>query len=65
MTNDFHIHMPAFENLSMKEIFSFFQENQGILQFVPEGKEMRKVPKAWVCNVAATVLGEPFVDWVK
>ena len=48
MTNVVHIHVPAFENLSMKEIFAFFQENQGILQFVPEGKELRKVPKAWV-----------------
>ena len=65
MTSVVHVQVPAYENLSMKEIFAFFQENQGILQFVPEGKELRKVPKAWVCNVAATVLGEPFVDWVK
>ena len=65
MTNVVHIHVPAFENLSMAEIFGYFNNDQTILQFFPDGKELRKVPKAWVCNVAATVLGAPFIDWVK
>ena len=31
---------------------------------MPEDKELRKMPKQWVCNVGATVIGVPFVDWV-
>ena len=65
MTSVVHVQVPAYENLSMKEIFAYMQENQGILQFMPDGKELRKVPKAWVCNVVGTVIGMPFVDWVK
>ena len=65
MSSVVHIHVPSFENLNMAQIFAFFNNDQTILQFLPDGKELRKVPKAWVCNVAATVLGMPFIDWVK
>ena len=26
---------------------------------------MQRLPKQWICNVAATVIGQPFRDWVK
>ena len=27
--------------------------------------ELRKLPRAWIINVAATVVGKPFIDWIK
>ena len=27
-------------------------------------KELLKTPKAWICNMGATVIGEPFQAWV-
>ena len=34
--------------------------------YMPDtGQEKRKVPRGWVINVAATVVGKPFLDWIK
>ena len=55
-----HIHVPAYENLSLKVIYEFFEKHTDVLQFLPDGKELLKVPKAWICNVGATVIGEAF-----
>ena len=30
-----------------------------------EDEAYKKLPRAWVINVGATVLGKPFLDWVK
>ena len=34
-------------------------------RYLPGGKELRKTPKQWICNVLATIAGKPFVDWIK
>ena len=59
-----HIHVPAYETLKLEEIFSFFLQHQAVIPFMPEDKELRRMPKQWVCNVGATVIGQPFLDWV-
>ena len=34
--------------------------------YMPESKaEWKKIPRGWVINVGATVVGQPFLDWVK
>ena len=27
--------------------------------------EVRKLPRSWIINVGATVVGKPFLDWIK
>ncbi len=34
------------------------------MMHMPMHKEMAKLPKQWVVNVAYTILGEPFSEWV-
>ena len=34
------------------------------MNHMPIFKEMAKLPKQWIVNVAYTILGEPFADWV-
>ena len=58
------VHVPSYENLSLKVIYAFFEKFPDVLAFMPDGKELLKVPKAWICNVGATVIGSPFQDWV-
>ena len=58
------IHVPCYENLSLKVIYAFFEKFPDVLTFLPTGKELLKVSKAWICNVGATVIGSPFQDWV-
>ena len=59
-----HIHVPSYENLALKLIYAFFEQHREVLKFLPEGKELLKTPKAWICNVGANVIGEPFQVWV-
>ena len=28
-------------------------------------QEVRKLPRSWLINVSATIVGKPFLDWVK
>ena len=38
----------------------------GVLGFyLPEDRDMHKVPRQWLVNVAYTVIGEPFAAWVQ
>ena len=43
----------------------FFNNFPPIMQYLPQLSELRKVPKAWVCNIGASVIGAPFFEWVK
>jgi hypothetical protein len=31
---------------------------------MPIEKELSKLPKQWICNVAYSLIGDPFRDWV-
>ncbi len=32
--------------------------------YLPEAKELPKVPRQWLANVIFSVVGQPFADWV-
>ena len=53
-----HISCPAYENLSLEHIFNFFPSSPPVMQYLPEPSELRKVPKAWTCNIGASVIGK-------
>ena len=42
----------------------FYTNYPQVMKYLPDGNEMRKVPKAWICNIGASVIGAPFFDWV-
>ena len=35
-----------------------------IFDYVPQDRELLKVPRQWLIDVAFTVIGQPFADWV-
>ena len=49
----------------MAEILTFFANFPPIKLYLPELSELRKVPKAWICNIGASVIGAPFFEFVK
>ena len=59
-----HIYVPAYVTLKLEEIFSFFTQHEAVIAYMPDDKELRRMPKQWVCNVGATIIGQPFIDWV-
>ena len=58
--------MPQYEELSLAKIFEFLDQFQEMHHYMPETQgELRKLPRGFVINVAASVIGKPFLDWVK
>ena len=39
--------------------------HQDVFAYMPDQQEIRKVPKQWLANVCATVLGGVFTGWVR
>ena len=48
----------------MAKIIDFLAQFEAMHLFMPsEQHEINKLPRAWVINVGATVVGQPFIDW--
>jgi hypothetical protein len=56
-----------YEGLGVKEVLSFLKDNhQQVFDYLPEPKlELPKTPKQWICNISASIIGEPFNKWVR
>jgi hypothetical protein len=61
-----HLYCPQYETLSLKKIHGFIENFEQCYDYYPASKiEIDRLPKQFVINVAYTVLGEPFNEWVK
>ena len=57
--------MPQYKSLSLDKLAQFINSHTEVHFFYPEEKEMRKLPKQWITNVAYAVLDDTFSGWVK
>ena len=57
--------MPQYKSLSMRRLAEFISGHPATHCYYPEGKESDKLPKQWIANVAYSVLGDTFSEWVK
>ena len=61
-----HLSVPHYLGLSVSDCLIFLQNYPAFWECIPnEPLERRKLPKQWIVNVAWTVVGKPFGDWVK
>ena len=61
-----HLQVPQYENLSMQKILAYLAQYEAMHLHMPaENHEINKLPRGWVINVGATVVGQPFIDWVQ
>ena len=60
-----HIAIPQYENLTIEKIAIFVNTYGKVADYLPDGKEIQKVPKQWIANVCHSVLKNIFADWVK
>ena len=59
------INIPAYEGMGIKEICNFLMQHQHIAEWLPDLREIPRLPKEYLGNIAFTVLGDTFGDWVK
>ena len=60
-----HLPVPQYDNLSMAKILNYLAQYEAMHRYMPaEQHEINKLPRGWVINVGATVVGQPIIDWV-
>ena len=59
------IAIPQYESLTIDKIAAFVAPHGVVADYLPETKEISKLPKQWIANVCHTLLKKTFSDWVK
>ena len=54
-----------YENLSIERILETARKNPQVPYYLPDDRDMHKVPRQWLINVVYTIIGKPFSDWVQ
>jgi hypothetical protein len=57
--------VPQYEHLALDDIVEFASGYEGIADYFPVAREMRKFPRHYICNLIYSIVGEPFMKWVK
>ena len=58
------IAVPHYENLTLDLILDFGLSYSAVVNALPIMKEIRKMPRQYLCNVIYTLVGETFKKWV-
>ena len=59
------IAIPQYESLTIQKITDFVAPHGVVADYLPETKEINKLPKQWIANVCHTLLKRTFSDWVR
>ena len=65
MSHVAHVRVPFYENLTLEKIIAQLESRPEVFDYLPDGKELRKTPRQWICNIIATIIGTPFVELVQ
>ena len=61
-----NIHMPQYEGLNFEKLFEHAKKFPAVMKALPlKEKEAEKLPRGYLGNVMATILGDEFEEWVK
>jgi hypothetical protein len=59
------IHLPQYEGLTIQDILAYANRREDVMKALPVVlKETLKLPREYIGNVIATIVGEPFYTWV-
>ena len=56
--------MPQYDELTLDEILDFGLSYKVVEDALPIIKEIRKMPRSYICNVIYTLVGEDFKEWM-
>ena len=60
-----YLSVPQYEGLGIKEFLAEVAKYPDTAQYFPEPDDIRKLPRQWIINVAYSLVGKPFADWVQ
>ena len=60
-----HLSVPQYEGLNVQDVLKNIGMKDGFRLYMPVIKEIPKLPKQFIINVAYSIIGEPFAKWVR
>ena len=54
-----------YNSLSIEEILNFGKDNEEIAKYLPEQRDMDKIPRQFIIDITYTVMGDAFKKWAK
>ena len=58
------VNVPQYKNLTLEKILEFAITRPLVERYLPDEPDLPKVPKKWIIDICAGVIGEPFKEWV-
>ena len=55
---------PQYEGLSIESILEEATQDKRVKTYLPDERDMHKVPRQWIVNIVYMIVGEPFSKWV-
>ena len=64
-SNAIHLVDPQYKGLYFEDILQFAREHIIMGENLPDFREIAKLPKQWLINIAYSKLGDEFAQWVQ
>ena len=58
------LNVPQFEELGIKALLKQLNHHPEVWNYLPEARDVKKVPRQWLYDIAYTIIGKPLSDWV-
>jgi len=58
------IFIPMYKGLTIETILEKGKECPEVAHFLPEERDLGRLPKQWIADITYTVMKEPFKNWV-
>ena len=58
------LNVPQYEGLSIDRILEKGQEHPEVVNYLPDERDIERLPRSFIVNVTYTLMGEKFKSWV-
>ena len=58
------LHVPFYKGLTIEEILEVGKKKPELMNYLPEERDMHRLPRYFIVNVVYTIVGQPIKDFV-
>ena len=59
-----HLHVPMYKTLTIETILEYGGNSKMLELYLPEERDIVKLPRQWIINVIYSLCGDSFREWV-
>ena len=58
------LHVPQYKDLSIKKLLIEGRKDARLEHYLPDDRDMGRLPRYFIMNLCYTIVGQPIKDWV-